>query len=222
MIYTTDPSCKPKLIGNHYVFEEIELDEASSKDFDFSSSEAQKFERIVISPGRFQPPHAGHEDMIKELVSFAKKLKAKPVVVVVEGSRISPDNPLSGASRKKFLQPVFRGVEIVLAANPFKATEEFYKQGRIPVGLIAGSDRVQGYKKLGEFYHIPDFKVKGLKRDPDSQGSSSFSATQVRNSVIEGNKDSFLSMMPRGMSNSVAEKMWKELSKILAKNPKGI
>ena len=196
--------------------------ESISKDFDFREEKAQKFKRVVMAPGRFQPPHAGHEDMIRELVRFAKTLKAKPVILVVAGSSLSEKNPLSGNSRKKFLQPVFRGVEIVIADNPYKATEQFYKEGRVPVGLIAGSDRVTGYKRLGDFYQIPDFKVKGLKRDPDSQGSSSFSATQVRDAVAEGQLDLFLTMMPRAMSAASAKKLWKELSKVLAKNSRGI
>jgi hypothetical protein len=215
MLYVVDPSANPEFDGKAYVFEEIALEEAASKDFDFSDPKASKFERIVMAPGRFQPPHAGHGDMIRELVSFARQRKAKPVIVIVEGSALSEKNPLSGKSRKKFLQPVFRGIEIVLAKNPFLATEEFYKEGRVPVGIVAGSDRAASYKRLGEFYHIPDFQVKGLSRDPDAEDSSSFSASAVRSAVTDGKKDLFLTMMPRDMKSTAREQLWKELVKVL-------
>jgi nicotinamide mononucleotide adenylyltransferase len=195
--------------------ENLELYEAVSKDFNYSADPLKNWKNVVIAPGRFQPIHAGHEDMIRELVSFAKRLKAEPVVVIIEGSSKSEKNPLSGASRKKFLSPVFKGIKVVLADNPFAATEEFFKKGIQPVGLVAGSDRVQGYKRLGEFYHIEDFQVKGLKRDPDTTGSASFSATDVREKVKEGDLKGFLKMMPKKMTDRAAQQMFKELSKVL-------
>ncbi len=195
--------------------ENSELYEAVSEDFNYSADLLKNWKDVVISPGRFQPIHAGHEDMVRELVRFAKKLKAEPVIVVVKGSSKSEKNPLSGASRKKFLAPVFKGIRVILADNPFAATEELFKKGFRPVGLVAGSDRIQGYKRLGEFYQIEEFKVKGLKRDPDADGSSSFSATDVREKVKEGNLEGFLKMMPKKMTDRAAQQMFKELSKVL-------
>jgi len=189
--------------------------EAVSKDFNYAADPLKNWKDVVIAPGRFQPIHAGHGDMIRELVSFAKKLKAEPIVVIVKGSAKSEKNPLSGESRKKFLRPIFRGINIVLADNPFKATEELFQKGMRPVGLVAGSDRVTGYKRLGEFYQIKDFKVKGLKRDPDTTGSASFSATDVREKVKEGDLEGFLKMMPKKMTDRAAQQMFKELSKVL-------
>ncbi len=195
--------------------ENLELYEAVSQDFNYSADPLKNWKDVVISPGRFQPIHAGHEDMGRELVRFAKQLKAEPVIVIVKGSSRSEKNPLSGASRKKFLAPIFKGMKIVLADNPFAATEELFKKGFRPVGLVAGSDRMQGYKRLGEFYHIEDFKVKGLKRDPDAEGSSSFSATDVREKVKERDLEGFLKMMPKKMTDRAAQQMFKELSKVL-------
>ena len=196
--------------------EKMIAEAATSEKFDYSANPNKNWKRVVFAPGRFQPPHAGHEDMIRELVMFARKKKAEPVIVVVKGSAISEKNPLTGESRKKFLQAIFKGIKIVLADNPFKVVEEdFYPQGMMPVGIVAGSDRVAGYQRLGEYYHIPGFEVKSLKRDPDAEGSAAYSATQVRDKVKEKDEEGFLDMMPRSMSQQTAERMYAELSKII-------
>lgn len=191
------------------------LGESVSKDFNFSADPLKKWNPIVLAPGRFQPIHAGHEDMVRELVKLGKSLRAEPVIIIVKGSARSKKNPLSGESRKKFLQPIFKGIRIVLADNPFKATEQFFKKGMKPLGLVAGTDRSQEYKRLGEFYRIEDFVVKGLKRNPDAEGSARFSATEVREKVVEDDLPSFLKMMPKSMTELAAKKMFKELAKIL-------
>ena len=191
------------------------LGESVSKDFNFSADPLKKWNPIVLAPGRFQPIHAGHEDMVRELVKLGKSLRAEPVIIIVKGSGRSKKNPLSGESRKKFLQPIFKGIRIVLADNPFKATEQFFKKGMKPLGLVAGTDRSQEYKRLGEFYRIEDFVVKRLKRNPDAEGSARFSATEVREKVVEDDLPSFLKMMPKRMTELAAKKMFKELAKIL-------
>ena len=99
------------------------LEESVSKDFNFSSPEALEFGRVVFAPGRFQPPHAGHEAMIKQLVRFAKKMKAEPIIVVISGSKQSEKNPLPGPVRVQALRGVFKGIQVIEAKNPFAAAE---------------------------------------------------------------------------------------------------
>ena len=200
----------------------MHLTEAVSKDFNFSSAEATGFKRVVLAPGRFQPPHGGHEAMIKQLVSFGRKRKAEPVIVVVSGSSQSDKNPLPGGIRIQALQTVFKGMKVLEAKNPFDATEQLFRRGMVPVGIVAGSDRANDYKRLGDFYQIPDFKTEALKRDPDAEGIASFSATRVRERVAEGDLEGFLKMMPKAMSPAMGKRLFKEIAKVLGVNPKGI
>jgi len=200
----------------------MHLTEAVSKDFNFSSSDAAGFKRVVLAPGRFQPPHGGHEAVIKQLVSFGRKMKAEPVIVVVSGSSQSDKNPLSGGVRVQSLRSVFKGIKVLEAKNPFDATEQLFKKKMVPVGIVAGSDRANDYKRVGDFYQIPGFKTEALKRDPDAEGIASFSATRVRERVAEGDLKGFLKMMPKGMSQSMGQRLFKEIAKVLGVNPKGI
>ena len=198
------------------------LEEAVSKDFDFSSAETAGFKRVVMAPGRFQPPHGGHEAMIKQLVSFGRKMKAEPVILVVSGSKQSDKNPLVAGVRVQALRSVFKGVMVIEAKNPFAAVEELYKKKMVPAGIVAGSDRANDYKRVGDFYQIPDFKTEGLKRDPDAEGIASFSATRVRERVADNDLEGFLKMMPKTMSPTMGKRLFKEIAKVLGVNPKGI
>jgi FAD synthase len=200
----------------------MHLTEAASKDFNFSSPEAGGFKRVVMAPGRFQPPHGGHEAMIKQLVSFGRKMKAEPVIVVVSGSTQSEKNPLAGGVRVQALRSVFKGIMVIEAKNPFEATEQLFKKKMVPVGIVAGSDRANDYKRLGDFYQIPGFKTDSLKRDPDAEGIASFSATRVRERVADNDLAGFLKMMPKAMSPTMGKRLFREIAKILGVNPKGI
>ncbi len=198
------------------------LEEAVSKDFDFSSPETAGFKRVVMAPGRFQPPHGGHEAMIKQLVSFGRKMKAEPVILVVSGSKQSDKNPLAGGVRVQALRSVFKGMMVIEAKNPFAAVEELYKKKMVPVGIVAGSDRASDYKRVGDFYQISDFKTDALKRDPDAEGIASFSATRVRERVADNDLEGFLKMMPKAMSPTMGKRLFKDIAKVLGVNPKGI
>jgi len=194
------------------ILEKHLLNEASTT-HNYGENTDRTWKEVVFSPGRFQPVHAGHEDMIRELIQFAKKKKAEPVIVVVAGSKVSEKNPLSGESRRRYLQGAFKGIRIIVADNPYKATEAMFDQGMKPVGIVAGSDRVKQYKVVGAFYNIDGFDVKGLTRDPEAEGSASFSATKVREAAASGDLDAFSKMMPKRMSTSAISQMYKEVRK---------
>ncbi len=66
--------------------------------------DVSKFKKIVIAPGRFNPPHLGHKLMIDKLVELGKKLDAEPVVLIIDSGKYGPKNPLPGKVRQEFHQ----------------------------------------------------------------------------------------------------------------------
>lgn len=150
----------------------------------FSPEDLKKMKPVVISPGRFNPPHLGHKLVVSNLVKLGKKLNATPVVIIVDSGKRDEKNPLSGAIRKEYLSKMFPGLRIEIAKNPYEAVAVMGEEGRVPVGGITGSDRADSYKKMVGRIFGPEVEGKYtasiLHRDPDADDVKGISASRVR------------------------------------------
>jgi nicotinamide mononucleotide adenylyltransferase len=146
--------------------------------------------RVVISPGRFNPPHLGHKLLIDTLKKLGRDLNATPVVIVVDSGKRDARNPLSGDIRKKYLSKMFPDVQLVTAHNPYDAVEQLHTaHNMIPVGGVTGSDRADSYKKMvGRIFGKDaeqQYHSEVLHRDPDAEGNvAGVSASKVREAAL--------------------------------------
>lgn len=151
---------------------------------DFSSDDLKKMKPVVISPGRFNPPHLGHKLVVGNLVKLGKKLNAKPIVIIVDSGKRDERNPLSGDVRKEYLSKMFPQLHIVVAKNPYEAVAIMGEEGSVPVGGVTGSDRADSYKKMVGRIFGSDVENKYvtsiLHRDPDAGDVKGISASKVR------------------------------------------
>ncbi|WP_205249382.1 hypothetical protein, partial [Escherichia coli] len=75
----------------------------------------------------------------------------RPVVFIVDGFKSGKDasqNPLTAEQRKTIAKKAFPGAYVDVVSNAYEVIDVLQVQGYKPGVWVAGSDRVQGYKKL--------------------------------------------------------------------------
>lgn len=180
-----------------------------------AESEQADGTRVVISPGRFNPPHLGHKLLIDKLVELGEQLNAEPVVIVVDSGKRDVKNPLSGDIRKEYLSKMFPNIRITIAHNPYDAVEQLLTQhNAVPVGGVTGADRADSYKKMvGRIYGSDvsnKYESKVLNRDPDSEGHvEGISASKVREAAL--NNDIVRVRTMTGLNYNDANKMIEQI-----------
>ncbi len=152
---------------------------------------------IVIAPGRWNPPHRGHNLVVKKLIALGEKLNAEPVIIVVDSGKYNEKNPLDGKTRTKYLAEMFPCMDMVVAHNPYDAVMLLKGKGMVPVGGVSGSDRNDTYRGMVNrvFQKEMDYAAEVLSRDPDSDDVTGVSGTKVRQAVLEGDFPRFKSMV---------------------------
>jgi FAD synthase len=191
-----------------------------SEEAAFSPEDIKDMKPVVISPGRFNPPHKGHALMIDKLVKLGKKHSATPVVIIVDSGKRDAKNPLDGDIRKKYLHDMFPQVHIVIAKNPYDAVEQMGKEKMVPIGGVTGSDRAKSYKSMvGRIFgdEVADrYEAEVLTRDPDADDVKGISATKVRDAAAAG--DAAKVSAYTGLSAEEAAKLIKKMQEHLPKS----
>lgn len=181
----------------------------------FSPDDVAKMKPVVISPGRFNPPHLGHKLMVNNLIKLGKQKDATPVVIVVDSGKRDAKNPLSGDIRKMYLEKMFPQLTIVIAKNPYDAVHQMGEEGMVPVGGVTGSDRADSYKKMvGRIFGKEveeNYTTSILQRDPDAEGDvKGISASKVRSAIANHDKARVMAMT--GLSSHEAAELMKKVA----------
>ena len=159
---------------------------------------------IVWTFGRFQPPTAGHQRLIRKVIDTARKENADYRIYV--SRRINKkDNPLRPEHKIKYMKKMFRNVNIIdddEMTSPFHVAKKLSDDGYKNVIMVVGSDRVQSFKtNISRYINHPDpdknfafdsFKVISAgERDPDMDDVSGVSASKIRAIVKRGKLKEF-------------------------------
>ncbi len=155
---------------------------------DANTGDWKDMNRVVIAPGRFNPPHLGHKLVIDTLIKLGEGLKATPIVIIVDSGKYDKRNPLTGEVREQYLSKMFPNTRFVIAHNPYDAVSKLGEENLVPVGGVAGSDRAGSYKSMvGRIYgeEVEEhYQSKVLSRDPDSDNDvAGISASKVRDAA---------------------------------------
>ena len=181
---------------------------------------------IVFTFGRFNPPHVGHEVLVKKVVSTAKKLGFEHGIFASKTTG-NAKNPLKYKDKIRYLKSAFRNANIVNDAslfNPFVVAKHLSNKGYKHVVLVVGGDRVAdlerdirkyiGHKDPSKSFDFDSFKVISAgKRDPDADDVSGMSASKMRNSAAEGDFDTFKVGVPSEMKKRDIKKMYDDVRK---------
>ena len=192
----------------------------------------------VAAFGRLNPPTTGHKAMVDEIKKVpgdhflflshsqgAKSPDAKPGTKTGENK-----DPLSFEEKLPLVKQAFPGITVGSAdvTTPLHMATKLYKMGYTDLIVVAGSDRMPGYKALfpkyngqsgphGE-YKFNSIEYVELTRDEDAEGVSGMSASKLRQAVRNDDFDSFKA----GLLAGNAEQLFKVFKERLAKDSIGL
>ena len=154
----------------------------------------------VFAFGRFNPPTIGHQKLIETVLQTAEKANGKAYLFLSHKQNNKTD-PLNFAEKQAYIQQFYPKLAVGDAgANTIiKALQNIQAEGRTRIIMVAGSDRVEEFKKLLNQYNgKPDkagndlYKFDSIdvvnagQRDPDAEGVSGASASKARELANKG------------------------------------
>jgi predicted nucleotidyltransferase len=144
--------------------------------------------KLIFAFGRFNPPTSGHDKLMREVISQARKNNANHVVYA-SASQDKRKNPLDVNTKVRFMKKMFPRNKIMAAGGTqrtFMEILKFYNRMYGEVIMVAGSDRINEFQKLADKYNGKEYNYKSIKvassgeRDPDAEGVSGMSASKMR------------------------------------------
>lgn len=165
--------------------------------------------KAVFTYGRFNPPTIGHKAMIENLLKYARKKRATPVIVITH-TQNKKKNPLTVDEKVKYMTKMFPTVRIMHTTKeeptPAFITKRLIKNGFDEIFMMVGSDRVKAFKK---FMNIP--VESGGMRDPNANNATGMSATKVRNAAKRGNYNFVRSAMNNSITDQDVRNIMKKI-----------
>lgn len=191
--------------------------------------EEAEAKHAVLAYGRMNPPTTGHMKVINKVQEVAKKVGGEHHMVVSH-SNDPKKNPLSSEQKVKHLKRYAPGANIKAASkeNPtlFSHAAELHKQGVTHLHVVAGSDRVDEYKKKfhelngkpnkeGKVpFHFKKITVHSSgERDPDAEGDTGMSGTKMREHAKNKNFAEFRKGVPSHVSDEHAHELMHDVRK---------
>jgi len=169
----------------------------------------------VFAFGRMNPPTIGHEKLVNKVVQTARG-KGTPFVFLTH-SQDSKKNPLSANDKIKFARNAFGNVVQPAPGKTLIDVMKHLQKSFKEVIMVAGSDRVEEFKRLLNKYNGKDFNFDSINvvsagdRDPDAEGASGMSASKMRKAAIDNKFTEFKKGLPSRMRND--QKMFKAVRK---------
>ena len=158
---------------------------------------------ITFCFGRMNPPTIGHEQVFKTMASQGGDYK-----IFVSQTQDKKENPLSYSEKIKFIKAIHPKYASNLVENMslntvVKVASYLYDEGYNAATFVAGSDRLDSFKKLLTEYNGVEGKAHGFykfdvldfvssgDRDPDSPGVAGISASKARAAAANGDLEDF-------------------------------
>ena len=174
---------------------------------------------LTIAFGRFNPPHAGHQQLMDTAASSAAAEEGGEYIIVPSRSTDPKKNPLDPDTKVAFMRGMFpqHSEKIQNDANTrtiFDVLKKAHNDGYTNVKIVGGADRVKEFEKLannynGKLYQFDNVQVMSAgDRDPDSTGVEGFSASRLRLAAAENDFRTFRSAMPEGLPRKQVQQLF--------------
>ena len=181
---------------------------------------------LTVAFGRFNPPHMGHEKLIKTAKSAAGKGALR---IYPSRSQDAKKNPLDADSKSELMKQMFPDHAGSIVNDPnartiFDVLKQAHDDGYSSVKIVAGGKRVQEFDKLAKDYNgkLYDFSnietVSAGERDEKKGGVEAISASKQRKAAAENNYDEFVKGLPKKFASD--EKASKQLFNTVRKQMK--
>ena len=160
---------------------------------------------LTLAFGRFNPPHMGHEKLIKTAKSAAGKGALR---IYPSRSQDAKKNPLDADSKSELMKQMFPDHAGSIVNDPnartiFDVLKQAHDDGYSSVKIVAGGKRVKEFDKLAKDYNgkLYDFSnietVSAGERDEKKGGVEALSASKQRKAAAENNYDEFVKGLPK-------------------------
>lgn len=178
----------------------------------------------VFAFGRMNPPTVGHGALIDKVKELAAGKKAG-YSVVISHSQDPEKNPLSAEQKLLHAKRMFPSTNITVASDDaptfIQQLKKLHQKGVTNVTMVAGSDRVDEFKKLLDKYNGPggEFNFKNIdvvsagERDPDAEGVSGMSASKMRSHAITNKFSEFKKGIPTHVHPEHARELFNDVRK---------
>ena len=156
---------------------------------------------LTLAFGRFNPPHAGHGQLMDIAAESAMETEGD-YIIVPSRSNDPKKNPLDADFKVSTMRNMFPDHSEKIVNDPqnntiFDVLKKAHNDGYANVRIIGGEDRVKQFDKLSQNYNGSLYQFDGLEtissgqRDDDSEGMEGYSASRMRLAAMEGDFKSF-------------------------------
>jgi hypothetical protein len=175
----------------------------------------------VFTYGRNNPPTIGHEKLFDKTIAVAKQHGAT-AHIYTSHSHDAKKNPLTAEHKVELIKHAYPEAHVGSSSKEMPSmlhiAKHLHEQGHKHLVMVAGSDRVDEYKKKLEHYNgthegaLYNFKsikvVSAGQRDPDAEGAAGMSGTKLRSHALAGEKEKFKSGLLSKLSDEHKEKVY--------------
>ena len=173
---------------------------------------------LTVAFGRFNPPHAGHLQLMDTAAAAAAE-EESDYLIVPSRSNDPKKNPLDADTKVAFMRGMFplhssRIQNDVNTRTIFDVLKKAHNDGYANVRIVGGADRVKEFDKLannynGTLYQFDNVEVLSAgDRDPDADGVEGMSASRLSLAASENDFRTFKSAMPEGMRPKDARELF--------------
>ena len=156
---------------------------------------------LTLAFGRFNPPHAGHGQLMDIAAESAAETEGD-YIIVPSRSNDPKKNPLDADTKVSTMRNMFPNHSEKIVNDPqnntiFDVLKKAHNDGYTNVRIVAGDDRVKEFDKLSQNYNGQLYEFEGLEtissgaREDDSEGMEGYSASRMRLAAMEGDFKSF-------------------------------
>jgi phosphopantetheine adenylyltransferase len=169
---------------------------------------------LTLAFGRFNPPHAGHQQLM-DIAAQSAEAEESDYIIVPSRSQDAKKNPLDADTKVSMMRQMFpqhseRIVNDGANRTIFDVLKKAHNDGYTNVRIVAGQDRVKEFDKLsqnynGQLYQFDNMEVVSSgDRDPDSDGVEGLSSSRMRLAAAEGDFKTFRAGLPEGTPRKMA------------------
>ena len=169
---------------------------------------------LTLAFGRFNPPHAGHQQLM-DIAAQSAQAEESDYIIVPSRSQDAKKNPLDADTKVTVMRQMFpqhseRIVNDGANRTIFDVLKKAHNDGYTNVRIVAGQDRVKEFDKLsqnynGQLYQFDNMEViSSGDRDPDSEGVEGLSSSRMRLAAAEGDFKTFRAGLPESVPRKSA------------------
>ena len=169
---------------------------------------------LTLAFGRFNPPHAGHQQLM-DIAAQSAEQEESDYIIVPSRSQDAKKNPLDADTKISMMRQMFpqhseRIVNDGANRTIFDVLKKAHNDGYSNVRIVAGQDRVKEFDKLSQNYNGKLYQFDNMEvlssgdRDPDSDGVEGLSSSRMRLAAAEGDFKTFRAGLPEGTPRKMA------------------